>query len=473
MRVLLAGEFAHRTFCLLWAVSDGLIEAGRDILIHLYVTPQQNRHRRRLNSSVIHVGEKLVKLTVFYALYPIQLYAGLQRLNLLPLWPLLPNPFSKSLLRHTLPRIPSIWNGKSLFYWGMAAATCPATIFLGMQLFSVSILSKFEIYAVSTMPRPDNPDEASFEIMQEEEFVATQERVLNRLRRQISLRAEIRKDIASLKRTLMGIDLQFRNIWRKYVLGKRPSVGFPDVSSETSPEPIPEAQESTRRVHTPANLVLTGSTAVRSNSPLLTPISSEGESDFNETNPSSVRIRARAGSTSTLHMDVEFTTTDRVGGLVHTSSFASSPHPRSCIEMPQSGSTRRKLVIYRHVRLTRIGPYHRVTALSWHAVESLSLHTMATFTMLLRLPLDTLYMRCIARNFLSAHQTSGWLIQHVYPSNTWFGLGLHAGWSLMIQYSSKIALCSFLEFLTNMYGWHLTSRIALWLGKRWYGWGNL
>ena len=355
MQVLFAGEFAHRTFCLLWASSDIFVEIGREMLINRFVTSQQSKHRRWLNSGIIHVGEKIVKLAIFYTLYPIQLYAGLQRLNLLPLWPLLPNPFSKSFFRHTLPPMPLIWNGNSVLSWGIAAATCPATVFLGMQFFSASMLSKSTTYALSTMPRPDYPDEASYRITRDE-FFEGQERVLNRLRHQTSLQAEIRKDIASLKRTLVDINLQFRNVWRKYVLGKRPSVGFPeDVDNEASldvyiiPEPVSGAQGSTGPVQMPTPLALAGSTTITPNSPLLTPTSSEEESDFNEANTSNVRIRARSGSTSTLHMDVEFTTTDQIGGLVHTSSFASSPHPRSSIEMTQTGPARRKLVIYPYI----------------------------------------------------------------------------------------------------------------------------
>ncbi|MCJ1414708.1 hypothetical protein MMC32_001035 [Xylographa parallela] len=177
-----------------------------------------------------------------------------------------------------------------------------------------------------------------------------------------------------------------------------------------------------------------------------------------------VQITTSAGSTDTLHMNVEVNGASP-GEPVFTSSFSASPRP-----------TLVETVEVQHVEEQR----HRVTALSLQPSESISLRIVHGLNMIFRLPLEALLVRSIAHAFLaSAGSSSGnaslaKLRSSVYPRNAWFGAGLRAGgFSGACDYASKMILCLGMESAVGLYVWQAGVAVAWYAGKRWYRWGQL
>ncbi|KAI4122870.1 MAG: hypothetical protein LQ347_006357, partial [Umbilicaria vellea] len=126
------------------------------------------------------------------------------------------------------------------------------------------------------------------------------------------------------------------------------------------------------------------------------------------TGPTAVQVTTHAGSTDTLHMNVEIA--GRVPGAapLYTSSFSASPRPalvETITELPRTAA-----------------PRHRVTALSAHLADSLGSHISTHLADLLCLPLEALFMRSLTLAFLAAarptataHAAALGLRRDVYP----------------------------------------------------------
>ena len=274
-------------------------------------------------------------------LIPLQFYATLQRLDLIPAWPLLPWPFGPSYLQPLLPILPVYQSKVSLIEYTRYLASCPLTSFLCMIWFTEKVKPRIGQYARAVLPRPDNPDVPSFYSTYDEEVSITAP-VLEYPRFQGSLRQEVEKDMHHITGLYLTIRSAVRNFVRNTFGQRRSGVEFPDpIETEFKPHvsyrqaqqdhstssllghPSSETPQSTADHIAPSGTEL--SSTITSASPPATPTSSEDPgSPVSE--PSNVRIRTRTGSTSTLHMDVEFESPER-GAPVLTSSFAASPRP--------------------------------------------------------------------------------------------------------------------------------------------------
>lgn len=109
-------------------------------------------------------------------------------------------------------------------------------------------------------------------------------------------------------------------------------------------------------------------------------------------------------------------------------------------------------------------------------------------------PLEALFIRSVARNFLSSPLLSSpnnlvslsspfqassprnsaaaaaMLRAEVFPSGTWFGAGLGGGKSRMMDYAGRLALCTGLEFGLGYVVWQVGAGVVWWLGARFFEW---
>ena len=321
-------------------------------------------HSRRKEFSTQYSIAKLIicslKIGSFTLLSPLQLFATLQRLDLLPAWPLLPSPFRLDFFTPLLPQLPSAWTRASTATFFSKLATSPFITFLCMFYFTDVVKSKLCSYSRAALPRPDNPDRASFRFEIDNEASGTAP-VLDYPRLQGSLWEELQKDIENFVGKLRLLHQKVANGLGCLPIGRQSSVTFPksectaaEISTANDAESLqlreresadsqPVRSSESVQVASTGMTAPPGSSTVSSTSPLLTPTSSEDpEESLGE--PSNVRIRTRTGSTSTLHMDVEFNAAER-GGPVVTSSFAASPRPAAVETIVSQASARECLHI--------------------------------------------------------------------------------------------------------------------------------
>ena len=271
-------------------------------------------------------------------LIPLQFFASLQRLDLVPAWPLLPNPFRISYFRPMVPPLPTQWNRRTLASYTLSLALSPLATYSYMTIFHIAVNSKLCVYARAGLPRPDNPDSASLKLGDDEASMSAP--VLEYPRFQGSIREEFIKDVEKITNSVAYVGKTIRAVFG-LVFGlkanqstSRPSenhteprvhpVRFAsDPTLATVAEPSPRNRTSQTNENVTEQDAQSSSTATPS--PPATPTSSQ-EPDSPALEPSNVQIRTRTGSTSTLHMDVEVNAPVQ-GGPVFTSSFAASPRP--------------------------------------------------------------------------------------------------------------------------------------------------
>ena len=126
-------------------------------------------------------------------------------------------------------------------------------------------------------------------------------------------------------------------------------------------------------------------------------------------------------------------------------------------------------------------PQHRVTALTAYAADSMASHLSTHLTDLLFLPLESMFVRSLAISFLSS-ATAGTEAQiaamrwerEIFPVGAWFGMGLRGGgWRGVADYAGKMVLVSGMEVGIGMAVWQACAGFSWWCGRRYFGWGRL
>lgn len=142
----------------------------------------------------------------------------------------------------------------------------------------------------------------------------------------------------------------------------------------------------------------------------------------------------------------------------------------------QSAYLRRPIIQTRYADAAGIEPHYRVTALTLHASDSLGSHVVNALMSLLFLPLESLYVRSVARSFLTVGSLDrrSWMLGHTYPLQHWILPGFHdVGWRVFGDYAAKLLLCVASEAIISTGVWRLACRYAEWTGRSWYSWGKL
>ncbi|KAL4808998.1 hypothetical protein BDV18DRAFT_157936 [Aspergillus unguis] len=113
---------------------------------------------------------------------------------------------------------------------------------------------------------------------------------------------------------------------------------------------------------------------------------------------------------------------------------------------------------------------HRVTILSSLPVDSLASHLAALVTTALFAPLESLFLRSLARSYLASRGASAALLSDVYPVGTWGGGSTRFD---KIAYMGKMALMFGIQSAVKASVWGIVSGTAIRIGRRWCGWGSL
>lgn len=113
---------------------------------------------------------------------------------------------------------------------------------------------------------------------------------------------------------------------------------------------------------------------------------------------------------------------------------------------------------------------HRVTILSALPVDSLASHLAATITTALFAPIETFYLRSLAKSYLSSKGATAAIRSDVYPVTAWGG---GATRSDKLAYIGKLALMMGIQAAVNASVWGIISGSAIRIGRRWCGWGAL
>ncbi|KAL4755284.1 hypothetical protein BDW72DRAFT_189485 [Aspergillus terricola var. indicus] len=113
-------------------------------------------------------------------------------------------------------------------------------------------------------------------------------------------------------------------------------------------------------------------------------------------------------------------------------------------------------------------PSHRVTILSSLPVDSLASHLAAMITAALFAPLESFYLRSLARSYLASKKAPVVLQSDVYPLGTWGG---GRSRSDTLAYLGKLALMMGIQAAVNASVWGIISGTAIRIGRKWCGWG--
>ncbi|MCJ1287182.1 hypothetical protein MMC26_006530 [Xylographa opegraphella] len=516
LKWLFTGIVADFSYELLDAGRSVLIEEAREALLKHFASAEVPENRRKrvtsaivlfsylwvivfLHSSIVDLYITRLDITSFIIISPLEILKVLQHLDLIPAGPLfrtLRIINAASLSPMLCPALPSQWSLRT--FVGFAIGTCisPLPLLLGIHYFDRRLDTLFLRYARIVVPRPDFPDEISKSAYDAHPTNLDAWSIeLNN--GQKSLLGEIKSDLGvaidhvERLRARFGLTQVIGDIRRFFSVSREEQCCTTDMGCDNIPGATTVGGSPVSRITTAdrgsdhqqsqgsSSLPLTGDDATGTSntagrresrstatpSPQLTASTDEEElmmRALEQDNP--VQITTSAGSTDTLHMNVEVNGASP-GEPVFTSSFSASPRP-----------TIVETVVVQHVEEQR----HRVTALSLQASESISLRIVYDLSLIFRLPLEALLVRTIAQNFLaSASSSSGnaslaRLRSSVYPRNTWFGAGLTAGGlSGVCDYASKMILCLGMESAVGLYVWQVAVAVAWCTGKRWYRWGTL
>lgn len=113
---------------------------------------------------------------------------------------------------------------------------------------------------------------------------------------------------------------------------------------------------------------------------------------------------------------------------------------------------------------------HRVTILSALPVDSLASHLASMITTALFVPVETFYLRSLAKSYLSSKGTAAAIRSDVYPVRAWGG---GATRSDKLAYLGKLALMMGIQAAVNASVWGIISGSAIRIGRRWCRWGAL
>lgn len=115
---------------------------------------------------------------------------------------------------------------------------------------------------------------------------------------------------------------------------------------------------------------------------------------------------------------------------------------------------------------------HRVTILSALPVDSLASHLAAMITTAVFAPIETFYLRSLAKSYLSSKgaAAAAAIRSDVYPVSAWGG---GATRSDKLAYIGKLALIMGIQAAVNASVWGIISGSAIRIGRRWCGWGSL
>jgi hypothetical protein len=395
----------------------------------------------------------------------------LQRLDLIAPSLRLPNPLQlspKSLLRLFIPSTPTTWTFRSTLGFLFSILFSPVSLHISLSFLSIHLERLLARYTWSLLPRPGSPDTSSQRGLALGISTGENSSFVRRMPPE-SFTSEFRKDyqiLVSKVKTLRSY-IDFTPLKRLgTIFYPAPSLAPQQQPTEAPPQPPSLLPQSANTIQTnPVSIPSPSSTATPS--PTLS-TSSSFQAPLNNSRPDSsepptVQVTTRTGSTDTLHMSVEVLPTTS-GAPIFTSSFSASPRPSVAVEIDTT-----------HFEI--VEDKYRVTGLTLRPSEALAQLIGCTLSRIILLPLESYVLRRIASGYLqSAIPTPGvdFLTTMVYPSGSWGGVELRrGGWRGVGDYVGKLGLCVAVEGAIGFGIWQVMFTVVWRMGRRWYNWGKL
>jgi hypothetical protein len=123
-------------------------------------------------------------------------------------------------------------------------------------------------------------------------------------------------------------------------------------------------------------------------------------------------------------------------------------------------------------------PRHRVTSLSNYPADAFAYHMSMVLTTVMMLPLESLYLRALARGFLEsptarpgAMAAAAGIRADVRGLGAWFG-GSERGLVGRVRYTGVMALVWGMQAVISAGIWGVGTRVAVWIGRSTFGWGR-
>ena len=404
------------------------------------------------------------------------MFSTLQRLGLLPGWPWLPSweafiPFSASSPLQ-LPILPTHFTIRSVAESLVSLAVSPLFLFWVIAMTRPIVGRKLRAYIRAAVPKPYRPDRYSLEAAVEDEL--DNDSIPGLCNAFDSNQADWESDsfLEELAKDLQYIGRNFQIFFDQLTgtLFRNGKVGSHDSSNPQHIAPQNNDSESPRTMAASSPSIISSSSSSSS-----TDTSSNSSSRPTTPHPP-IEIITDTATTGTLRMNVQLPSFNQ-DALHHYNSF-DSPSRRGETDIQNSSNSNNNLAQTPHSPTT-----HRITALTAYPADSLSHHLSTHLTDILFLPLESLFVRSLALNFLSsprptpAAQTAAarWRSE-VYPLGTWFGMGLRGGgggWKAVGDYAGKMVLVTGMEMGFSWGVWRVFTGFAWWSGRRWFGWGRL
>jgi hypothetical protein len=121
-------------------------------------------------------------------------------------------------------------------------------------------------------------------------------------------------------------------------------------------------------------------------------------------------------------------------------------------------------------------PRHRVTSLSNYPADAFARHLSMMLTTMMMLPLESLYLRALARGFLDsptvrpgATAAAAGIRMDVRSLGAWFG-GPERGLTGRLRYAGVMAMIWGLQAVISAGIWGLATKAVIWIGRSTFGW---
>ena len=406
-------------------------------------------------------------------LAPLEIFATLQQLDLLPAWPILPHPADIVPLS---PSSPVQWPALPDCLGIRSSLSLLTSLFLsplflwGMLYWARPLVSqKLYAYLRAALPKPTNPDRYSFQAAKESEIDGNS---VPGLYTESSGRYPSSTALEELARDLQHIGKTFillydRLTWRRHA---NPAGIVRSESRPADQPPLPNldilnlsSQPNEEAANASPSFAIT-------DTQYTTPSSTSEDPFFYPptrlTTPHpSMEIITTTASTGTIRMNVQMPAPDPSNEGFSSNNLSDFP-PAS-----DDGHI---------IKTTAHRPRHRITALTSYATDSMASHLASQIADVLFLPLEALFVRSVAIAFLSSPAAGAeaqaaatrWKSE-VLPFGGWFGIGLRGGWSGVCDYVGKMTLVSGMEVGIWIAIWQACTGISWWCGRKWFTWGKL
>lgn len=416
--------------------------------------------RKQRISRVMDVSEKILKLVAFTIITPLELFATLQRLDLVSVWPLFPHLRGSVRLATLTPAPPAKFALPMLISGGISFLLSPLPLLWILLRIKKRFDEKLFIYIRNSLPCPSDPDHDSFEAAFNAELTHFHILGLSKSRR--GFREMIKDDFQRILWKIENATIVLKEWldpnWRK-------SGMIYDTFNQGCPGP--ELRDIRQMDLGEAN----------SNN--IHPSVSDSVVDFTSSMQASPPQEEEPQPPSTTDM-VEPSDTQQLDEQPQAAFVADlSGQPDEALHVIEDESVQdtRQTVDsdMQHYRATANIQHHHVTALTAHMADTLAMHFSTHLADLIFLPLEALFVRSVAISFLNASANvasspaARWRDQ-VIPLRSWFGMG--TGSSGVRRYVMNMVMCGIFELAVGMGIWQLSTGTAWLLGRRRFGWGT-